>query len=185
MCRIFKIANFIPLECHKTVYDIDYSKLYEKGRKIILLDLDNTLIPYDQSEPNEKLISFFKDIHEIGFKIMIISNNRKRRVKAFADIVKCDYVYTAMKPLKRGYKKAIKMLKTPEKHEILAIGDQIMTDVLGSSGVGIDCILVKPIKKKTEKWYTKVNRMLENRVLRKMKKHNFEMYEKIIALEDN
>ena len=184
MCKIFKLASYIPVDCQKTVYDIDYSKLYEKGRKIILLDLDNTLIPYDESLPNEKHISFFKDLHSIGFKVLIISNNRKRRVKAFADVVDCGYVYTAMKPLKRGYKRALKLLKTPEKHEIISIGDQIMTDVLGSAKMGIDCILVKPIKKKTEKWYTKLNRMLENMILKKMKKRNPEIYQKIIQLEE-
>ena len=185
MCQIFKLSSYLPVDCQKTIYDIDYSKLYEKGRKIILLDLDNTLIPYDVSEPSPEHISYFKKLQEIGFKVLIISNNHKPRVQLFADKVNCEYIYSAMKPLRRGYKKAIKLLNTPEKHEIISIGDQIMTDVLGSSKVGVDCILVRPIKKKSEKWYTKFNRAIEKMVLNKIKKRKPEIYQKIKQLEEN
>lgn len=185
MCKIFKLKSYLPVDCQKSIYDIDYSKLYENGRKIILLDLDNTLIPYDVTIPSEKHISFFNELKKLGFRVVIISNNHRPRVQQFADKVNCEYIFSAMKPLKRGYKRALKMLKSPEKHEIIAIGDQIMTDVLGSSKVGIDCILVKPIKKKSEKWYTKLNRTLERMILKRINKHYPEIYHKIKQLEED
>ena len=43
------INKFIPLMCEKTIFDIDYIKLYESGKRYILIDLDNTIIPYDIS----------------------------------------------------------------------------------------------------------------------------------------
>lgn len=185
MCKIFKIKSYMPIDCIKNIFDIDYSKLYENGRKIILIDLDNTLIPYDQSEPSEKHLKLFDSLHQMGFKVVIISNNHKPRVKNFADKVNCLYVYSALKPLKRGYKKALKLLNSPDKKEIISIGDQIMTDVLGSSKVGLDCLLVKPIKRKSEKWFTKINRKLENMIINKIKKRNYVVYEKIMSLEEN
>jgi HAD superfamily phosphatase (TIGR01668 family) len=184
MCKLFKLKSYLPIDCQKTIFDIDYTKLYENGRKIILLDLDNTLIPYDTKTPNEKHVNFFQELKTIGFRVVIISNNHQPRVHQFASLVGCEYINSALKPLKRGYKKALKLLSFPAKHEIIAIGDQIMTDVLGSSRVGIDCILVKPIKKKSEKWYTKVNRMLEKSILNRINKRYPEIYQKIKQLEE-
>lgn len=179
-----KIENFIPYDCYKTVYDIDYSKLYEEGKRIILMDIDNTLIPYDVSTPDESLINLLKNIIGMGFKIVFISNNHKRRVEPFASLFNSDYVYSAWKPLKKGYKRALKLTKHKHIEEIIAIGDQVMTDVLGANKVGIKCILVKPLKIVNEKWYTKLNRKIESRIIRKLKKKHYEEYIKIKELKE-
>jgi HAD superfamily phosphatase (TIGR01668 family) len=184
MLEIFKLVSYIPFECQNSVFDINYNKLYENGRKIILFDLDNTLIPYDVSVPNDSLKALFQSLKETGFKIMLISNNHKKRVKIFADEINCEYVYSCTKPLKRGYKKALRKLQHPNKHELIAIGDQLMTDLLGASRMKIDCILVKPIKRKSEKWFTKINRFVENYVLRKLYKKYPDIYQKIKELEE-
>jgi|SRR5690554_857887 len=180
----FKIKHFIPYDCYKTVFDIDYNKLYEDGKRIILMDIDNTLIPYDVSEPSEELKNLINEIINIGFRIIFISNNHKRRVKPFADLFDSPYVYSAWKPLKKGYRKALKLTKHEHLDEIIAIGDQVMTDVLGANKVGIKCILVKPLKIVNEKWYTKLNRRIENRIIRKLKKNHYEEYLKIKELKD-
>jgi len=182
---LFRVEKFIPFLCRKTVYDIDYSKLYENGRRILLIDLDNTLIPYDEQLPDENLIALFNNLKEKGFNIIIISNNRAERVKRFAEAVDCEFIYSALKPLKHGYQRALKKLYDYDHKEIISIGDQIMTDVLGSSRLGLDCILVKPIKKKSEKWYTKVNRKFENLVLKRIKKKYPEKYNEIMILKEN
>lgn len=181
---LFKVEYFIPVACRKTVFDIDYNKLYEKGCRILLMDLDNTLLPYDEVYPNEKILSLFEQLKAIGLKVIIMSNNVEERVKEFADAVGCEYVYSALKPLKRGYQRALKKLVHYDHREIICIGDQLMTDVLGSSRLGLDCILVRPIMKKTEKWYTKFNRMMELQVLKRIKKKYPDVYNEIMALED-
>ena len=62
------------------------------------------------------------------------------------------------------------------------IGDQLMTDILGSNRMGLDGILVKAIKRKTEKWYTKLNRRRENNVMKKIKKLYLDKYNKIVSV---
>ena len=57
-----------------------------------------------------------------------------------------------------------------------------MTDCLGANSFGIDVILVKTIERESEKWYTKINRRLENRVLKRLYKHHPQVYQKIITL---
>ena len=110
------IRKFIPLMCEKTIFDIDYNKLYESGKKYILSDLDNTIIPYDISMPDEKIKDYFESLKKIGFKIIIISNNKKHRIQPFAEVVGVDYVYSAKKPLKFGLKEAHKKLNKVNKN---------------------------------------------------------------------
>lgn len=181
----FKIKQFTPDYFYKTVFDIDYSKLYDEGKRIILFDVDNTLIPYDVSLPSIELADLLDHIQQIGFKIILISNNRKQRIELFANACQLEYVYSATKPLKRGYKKVFKMLGIYDKSEMIAIGDQIMTDVFGAKRVKISVVLVKAIKKRSEKWYTKINRFMEKQILKKMKKKNIKMYNLITEVDDN
>lgn len=173
---IFKIKMFVPTICEKTVYDIDYNKLYANGKRFILFDLDNTLISYDEEKADEKLVSLIQSIINLGFSIIVVSNNRLKRIALFCNELKLPYVYNAMKPLKFGFRKALKILKVKSKDEVITCGDQLMTDILGSSRYNLDSILVKPIKKKTEKWYTRNNRLMEKNVLKRMKKYDNQKY---------
>ena len=176
----FRLSKFIPTFCVKTVYDIDYIKLYERGKRIILTDLDNTLIPYDASSPDEKLKKLFEYIHSIGFEIIIVSNNHKKRVSSFASEIGCQYISFAMKPFTKGYKKALKRTKhKKEKEEVIAIGDQLLTDILAASKLKIDSILVNPIKHKGEKWYTRLNLRREKKILKRIKKQYPDRYKEI------
>lgn len=178
----FKISNFIPTECYKNVYQIDYANLFNGGKKLIMMDVDNTLIPYDQTEINEKIKVLFEEIESIGLKIILISNNSKNRIVTFLNGYNIPYVYKATKPLKRGFKKALKIYSEYSKDEVIVIGDQIITDVYGARRSALDVFLVKPIRKKSEKWYTKILRHFEKKALLKIKKHDSEMHRKIIEV---
>ena len=71
------------------------------------------------------------------------------------------------------------MVKPKSNQEIIAVGDQLMTDVLGGNRFGIDVILVRPVKKKSEIWYTKLNRLNERQVLNGLKRRYPDVYQKI------
>ncbi len=179
--HFIKITKFIPTMSVKTIFDIDYIKLYADGKRIMLLDLDNTLIPYDMEYASSETRDLLLNIQKTGFQIIIISNNKKLRVMKFCENLSFNYVYSAKKPLKIGFKKALKLLSDKiDKNSVIAIGDQIMTDVYGSSRFGIDSILVHPLKKKSEKWYTKLNRRNEKSILKRIKKHDSKIHKEII-----
>lgn len=166
-----KTKLFIPKAHEESVFTIDYKTLYEEGKRVLLIDVDNTLIPYDETHPNQKMIQLFKTLKTIGFETIIISNNSTKRIKTFSDALKVPYVASAKKPLKWGFKKAQRLTEQfHEKDEILVIGDQLMTDVYGAKRSQLECILVTPIKKRSEKWYTKFNRLVENKMLKKIKR---------------
>lgn len=176
----------IPTSCANTVFDIDYETLYSKGKRYILTDVDNTLITYQETLPSEELLQLRKRLSQIGFEVHVISNNHGNRITNFALAFEAkSYVSSAHKPLKWGFKKSLKKMGYPKKSEVIVIGDQLMTDVFGATRVGLDVILVKPLKLKTEKWYTKMNRRLEQHALKGIKTINSEAYVEIMNLKES
>lgn len=177
--NLFSVTKFIPNEIYETIYDIDFNKLYDEGKKFILFDLDNTLLPYDIPLADAKLKELLNAIQNIGFIILIVSNNSNERVTNFCNDLSLQCITKAKKPLNYGFKKALKKLSYPEKNKVISVGDQLMTDVLGAKRVGIYTILVKPLKKSNEKWYTRYNRKMEKHVLKRIKKYNYNIYREI------
>ena len=75
-----------PKKVIPSVYGLDWEKL-SKSYGGVIFDIDNTLVPQDWPA-DEKAIRLFEEIHALGMKTMLVSNNREPRVKAFAQKVK-------------------------------------------------------------------------------------------------
>ena len=181
---IVEDMKFVPSLYVNTVFDIDYIKLYESGIRLILTDLDNTLISYKENKANDMLYNWINERKSEGFEIIIVSNNSdKERVRSFADDLNIKSVSVAMKPLKRGVKKALRLADRKYKsNEVVAIGDQLMTDVFSANRMNFSSVLVKAIDRKTEKWTTRFNRKLELHVINKIKKKYPKLYEERIKV---
>lgn len=176
---LLKETYYIPDDFQKTVYDIDYKKCWEQGIRVLLIDLDNTLIPYDETMPNDDIRSLFHQLDEMGFEIVILSNNHLERVEPFAKDLGSRFVCSARKPMKKGFLRAIALAGNYKASEVCVIGDQFMTDCLGGKRLGFHVIVVNAIKRKVEKWYTRLNRKLEKRMIARIKKHQPEIYQKL------
>lgn len=175
--KLLKTKKFIPSEFHDKFFDIDFNELYQKGLRVILTDLDNTLITYEEFVPTEKIINKFDELRKIGFEIFIISNNHPPRINKFLNGTDYKGIGDAKKPLSIGIKKALKLSdKSYLLDEIVIIGDQLMTDIYAANRYGVYSILVNPLKRKTEKWYTRLNRKIEVKMLEKIKKKNNDKY---------
>ncbi len=142
------LKRFYPTECAKSVYEMDFEAYYKKGIRGIIFDIDNTLVPHG-APADEAVIALFDNIHSIGLKTCLISNNKEKRVKPFAQLVKSQYIFDAHKPSVKNYKKAVKIMGITETHTLF-IGDQIFTDIYGANRAGITSILVNPIHAKEE-----------------------------------
>lgn len=174
---ILPTDKFLPNEFHKDFYAIDFASLYKSGKRLILTDLDNTLISYEESEPNKQIDDKFEELTKLGFEVILVSNNIQARIDVFKDGLTIQGYGNCRKPLKHGLKKAHKNAsKEYSKDQIVVIGDQLMTDVFGANRFGAYSILVNPIKRKTEKWYTRINRRIEEKMLVKIKKKRNEKY---------
>ncbi len=158
----------MPNEHVKSVFDINPEVLKSKGIKGIITDLDNTLVAWDVKDATPEVIEWFKQMKENDIKVTIISNNKQERVKVFSEPLETPFVFSARKPLSKAFKSVAKQMGM-KKEEIVVIGDQLLTDVLGGNFAGFYTILVVPIVQ-TDGKITKINRKIERRILHYMRK---------------
>ena len=142
------LKKFYPFERAKSVFAIDYNKLYEKGYRGLIFDIDNTLVPHGK-DSTPQVDELFVQIQKAGLKTLLLSNNDEPRVKRFLKNIDSLYICDANKPAKEGYIKALEMLGF-DKEKTICIGDQVFTDIYGANRCGIPNILVDYIKKPGE-----------------------------------
>ena len=152
----------------KKVEDITIEMLIKNKIKLLILDIDNTLIDY-YKKLSEEVVNWAKEMKGQGIKLYILSNtNNKEKVEAVAKKLQIPYKHFAMKPLKRGFK-YIQKETNIKPENIAVVGDQIFTDVLGGNRSQMFTILVDPIDDKKDYWYTAWKRPIENKIKNKYK----------------
>ena len=120
---------------------INLYNLVEKGTKLLLLDIDNTIIPRGDFKAAEEILDWLKEARQMGLKICLMSNRGKKHFPALEDFVD-DYAIFSRKPFKLNYKRILKKFQV-DKSQAVMIGDQIFTDILGANRMGIYTILTR------------------------------------------
>ena len=159
---------FLPNEYVKNVYHVQPEDLKKRGIKGVITDLDNTLIEWDRPNATPQLEEWFLKMTEQGIQVTVVSHNNEQRVKDFADPLGIPFIHSARKPFVRAFKRAIREMQL-QPDEVVVIGDQLLTDVLGGNRVGLHTILVVPVAQ-TDGLVTRFNRKIERRIMRNMKK---------------
>lgn len=128
------------------IYEISGEALARRGIKLLLADLDNTLVPYGVPLPDQKLMNWRDELHAYGVTLFVLSNNRhESRPRIFSEGLDVPYIGHAGKPGTGSFYKAMEQMRVA-KEQTAIIGDQIFTDVLGGNRAGVTTILVKPIR---------------------------------------
>lgn len=152
-----------PNEYLDSVTDITAELLTKNNIKGVVLDVDNTLIDLDKNLI-KGVENWIEDLKKIGIKFCIVSNsNNLEKVKNVAKILDIPFIYFAKKPLKFGFKKASKVLGL-KLENMSAVGDQILTDVVGANRCKMFSILVKPVNEK-DYLITRIKRPLEKKII--------------------
>ena len=169
------MAFFYPDHYAESVHAIPFCRLWDKGYRLLLFDVDNTLETYVTKEPGEKVRKLIAELKEIGFTVILLSNGREQRVKRFSAPIGVSYYYRVGKPMPKGVRQAMRDTGYSAQ-ETLVIGDQIFTDVCAAHAAGVRAILTKPISLEIDEWMTRPKRPLEKLVLRayfrKRRKHD-------------
>lgn len=136
----------IPRGVYPSVTSLRPRDLADRGIRLVLADLDNTLVPYGVPLPDEKLKGWRDELAAHGVTLFILSNNRhESRPRTFAQALDVPYIGHAGKPKTASFVRAMEQMGVaPEQTAI--VGDQIFTDVLGGNRAGVATILVKPIR---------------------------------------
>lgn len=161
---------FCPDLYIKNIYSLNLSFFKEKNIQGLLLDLDNTLLPWNSYHVNDELKEWIDNCKKENISLCMISNNRSSRIKRCAENLGIPAVTGTVKPRKKAFKKGLKILET-NRNETAVIGDQIFTDIFGAKRMGLFAILVEPMSKNEFLW-TRIMRFLERILLKKMKKRN-------------
>lgn len=135
------------------------------GIKALLIDIDNTLAPYEQDEPDERIINWFKALREAGIKAALISNNHPPRVELFNRTLGLPAYPDSGKPKSRSLIAAMKEMGV-EPSVTAGLGDQLLTDTLAVHNLDMISIIVPPIKDKTTLFF-KFKRWLERPYIKK------------------
>ena len=138
------------------------------GVKGIVLDVDNTLEPYENPLPGEHVVAWLEGLKKQGISAAIVSNNGGERIKLFNSSLGLPVYCKAKKPFKKNVLRAMSDMGTDKENTIL-MGDQIFTDVWAAHNTGIRAILVPPINDKRD-ILTRFKRLLEKPVLNKYQK---------------
>lgn len=139
------MAIFRPTAMKSGILSLTPQFLNQLGVRALLLDVDNTIATYTSHQPITGAVEWARGLVDAGFRVIIVSNNYKKRVGPFAEKFGLDYISFAMKPFPFGYLKAHSLLKI-KRSECAIIGDQIFTDVIGANMCGMKSILLEPIE---------------------------------------
>ena len=160
----------MPDYMFRTFDEITPEILTGLGVTAILADIDNTLAPYEQPEPDERIRSWIVSLAAAGIGIAFVSNNDWERVNLFNATLGVPAYAKSGKPFKKNLIKAMQDLGgTPD--TTVMLGDQLLTDALAGHNLGVRCLIVPPIRDKKNAFF-RFKRWLEKPVVRKFKKKN-------------
>ncbi|MGE5552806.1 MAG: YqeG family HAD IIIA-type phosphatase [Betaproteobacteria bacterium] len=162
------LTKFRPAETVPAVPAIDLERLWAKGIRGIVLDVDNTLCAWEWGRATvaQPVAAWVEKAKTVGFGLCIISNGRPARVAGVAEQVGVPFIARARKPFRRGFRHALKLLGT-DPGATAMVGDQLLTDVLGGNRMGFHTILVAAISPR-EFAGTKASRLLESLIRRRL-----------------
>jgi HAD superfamily phosphatase (TIGR01668 family) len=117
----------------------------DRGIRLMLLDFDNTIVPYTTGEPSPEFLAWLRETRACGVTVMVVSNSRRsRRVPDFCEKLEIPYIKHAGKPSPKGIRRAMVQQGAAPQETAMA-GDQTFTDILGGNLAGVTSVLVKPI----------------------------------------
>lgn len=134
----------LPIAVTEKLTDLTPEYLKNQGIELLMLDFDNTIVPYTTSEPTEEMAAWLQRMTQSDIQLCIVSNSKKDRVKIFCDRWQIPCITHAKKPFSKGICQCIAQFNVP-KEACALVGDQIFTDTLGANCCGVRPILVKAI----------------------------------------
>jgi len=158
------LEHFRPNARAASIADIDATALHEQGFVGLLLDLDNTLLPWKDTNLPESSREWVESAKAAGMKPVLVSNTHyPKRLNFIAGELRIPAIPRSLKPRRHGFEKAAALVGC-ELEQAVVVGDQLLTDIWGGNRVGAYTVLVNPIHHR-EFIGTKISRMVERIIL--------------------
>ncbi|HEM5037423.1 TPA: YqeG family HAD IIIA-type phosphatase [Streptococcus suis] len=160
------LENYMPDFALEKAYDVTVESLKKHGIKVVFVDLDNTLIAWNNPDGTPEMRQWLHDLQDAGIPVVVVSNNKYERIKRAVEKFGIEFEAFALKPFTFGINRALKRYDV-QPHEVVMIGDQLMTDIRAAKRAGLKSVLVKPLIK-TDSINTQINRWRERRTMKKI-----------------
>ena len=138
------IFSLLPKVIVPALTDVTAELLHSRNVRLLMLDFDNTIVPYTTSTPTDPMHAWLQTMAASDIQLCVVSNSRKDRVKIFCARYGIPCITHANKPFSKGIKECLAKFHADPK-ECALVGDQIFTDTLGANGCGVTSILVNAI----------------------------------------
>ena len=136
--------SLLPAALFHSITDLSAEYLKKCGVQLLMLDFDNTLLPYTTNVPSEQVLDWLQRMKQADIQLCVVSNSKKGRVREFCAHYGIDCITNAKKPFSKGICACMERFgRKPA--ECALVGDQIFTDVLGANCCGVASVLVKAI----------------------------------------
>ena len=159
----------IPDYYYPDIYSINYEKLQERKIDTLLFDVDNTIAFVDDIMISKQTIKLFEKLKKT-YKKLLLSNNHEERVKPISQKLGVKMLAQADKPEKKAYERALQILNA-KKENTAAIGDQMLSDIVGAKKINITAILVDQLSSKNN-LQTGLAQKLQKFIVKKLNKEN-------------
>ena len=140
--------SLLPDLIFPALTDVTPQALMARGIELLLLDFDNTIVPYTTDVPTEPMRAWLEQMKSSNIRLCVVSNSKRPRVVEFCKKYGLDCITHAKKPFSRGIRECLTRFSLDPAHCAL-VGDQIYTDVLGANCAGVQSILISAIHNHT------------------------------------
>lgn len=136
--------SLLPKYIFQRLTDLTPEFLTDVGIRLLMLDFDNTMLPYTTREPTAELLDWIRLMKDSGVILCVVSNGGEVRAPGFCREQDVDCITRSIKPFQRGIRKCLERYGIPASQAAM-VGDQIFTDVLGGNCAGAASILITPL----------------------------------------
>ena len=151
--------SLVPDLILNTYDELTVEFLQKNNISALILDVDNTLIPYEENKPRPAVVAWLNDLTAAGIKVAFVTNNHKSRLDSFNETLGFPAFHDSCKPFLKNMRKAMQAMGASVE-TTANIGDQIFTDTWAGRRLGVRTFLVPPIKDKRDV-FTRFKRLLE------------------------
>ena len=135
---------FFPTLMTESVTSLSPQFLQRIGIRLLMMDFDNTIVPYTTNVPTDKMAAWLAQMAASHIQLCVVSNSKSGRVQTFCEKYGIPVIIRAKKPGTRGIEECLARFGVDRKNAAI-VGDQIFTDTLGGNRAGVATILVRAI----------------------------------------
>ena len=136
--------SLLPSFMTRKLTDITPEFLHAHKIKLLMMDFDNTIVPYTTNIPTAEMETWLRELSSSDIQLCVVSNSKRDRVKIFCEQYHLACITHARKPFARGINACLAQYEMSVENAAI-VGDQIFTDTLGGNRAGVATILVQAI----------------------------------------